>query len=192
MAEYYKKAGSSTTSKAALGLGIAGTALGVGALGGGGVLGNLFAPRQVGFGYGAPVAPVASVDINGFPVYAGYSGCCGNQHVTEKEMGLIRELEKTGNENSVLRAEKYTTEQISLSLAPVYGMLNQQNQEICDLKAGLAMETERRACGDEKLLEYVKGNYIKAEKSINSKTINYHACKPVIEIDDCCCTSGDA
>ena len=181
-----KNTGSSTTSKAALGFGVAGTALAL-LNGGANVLGGLnpIAPAR----YAAPpVVPAAfggTVDINYAPGGAYYHG---GGYVTEKEMCIYRELDKSQNENAVLRAEKYTNEQINASLHPVYAMLSDQKQEICDLKADYTMESERRACGDERLLTYIDGNYIKAEKSINGRSVNYHACRPVITMDcGCCC-----
>lgn len=180
--EYTKKpAGSSGVAKVGAVLG--GTALGVSLLNGGG-LGNLFGgARQAGFVY--PQGTVVTVDASGVPVYGGACGC----YVTEKEMKLIRESSEKDAEIAQLRSEKYADSQITMSLAPVYAELGKQKDEICDLKAAIGMETERRACGDEKLLEYVKGNYIKAEKMINGRDVNYHGCKPVIRLDrdDCCC-----
>jgi|GEM_PF-7103603 hypothetical protein len=186
-----KNTGSSTTSKAALGFGVAGTALAL-MNGGANILGgiNPIAPVR----YAAPpVAPGAfygggaAVDLNIAPggVYYHNGG-----YVTEKEMHIYRELDKSQNENAVLRSEKYTTEHVSAALAPVYFELKKQGDEICDLKTAYALETERRACGDERLLEYVNGNYIKAEKSINGRSINYHGCRPVITTDCCCCCNG--
>lgn len=177
MVEYQKRT-SSGVSKAALA-----TAIGAGvvALSNGGGLGNIL--PAVGVGARSPyVAPAAAPLVFPADPNGGY--------VTEKEMCLIRENSSQGAVIAQLTAEKYTDNQISLALAPVYGELSKQKDDICDIKAALAMEIERRSCGDENLLTYVNGNFIKAEKSLNSCHINYHGVKPVIRPNDDCCECG--
>lgn len=172
----YKKKESSGVAKAGLA-----TAIGVGAAGAlgllnGGLLGNNGGILGNPVGYAnAPAVTFAAAQAAG----------CG--YVTEKEMCLIRENGAQGSTIARLEAEKYTDAHIVAALGPVYGELAKQNGEICDLKAAMAMETERRACGDERLLTYVDGNFVKAEKSINSRHINYHGCEPVIRPKHCCC-----
>ena len=147
MVEYQKRQ-SSGVAKTALGLGIG--ALGLQALGGGGGL-----PL---FGGGAPAV-----------AFGGY--------VSEKELGLVREIGSKDAAIAKLESEKYADNRVALLIA-----------EIGEMKANLAMESERRSCGDINLRTYVDGNYIKAEKTLNSREINYHGCEPVIRpVHDCCC-----
>ena len=100
----------------------------------------------------------------------------GGGYVTGRDLGLVHELSSKDATIAKLEAEKYTDNRVTLLVA-----------ELGQLKADLAMETERRACGDRNLQTYVDGNYIKAEKSLNSRDINYHGCRPVIEPVHCCC-----
>lgn len=161
MVESQNKA-SSGVAKTAVAL--AGTALGLNLLGantgtGGGILTTLS---------GAPAAAT-----NG-----GYA--------TQRDLGYVQQLSSKDAEISKLQGEKYADQQIVASLGPVYTMLNNQSTEICNLKMGLAMETERRECGDRNLRTFVEGNYIPAEKALNSNAIDWHGVKAVLQpVDNC-------
>lgn len=108
----------------------------------------------------------------------GNRGDCGC-YVTEKEMCLIRE-------NATLIAEKYTDNKLAANNLYWQEKYEKLADKECSLETALAMECERRACGDENIITFVKGNYIPAEKVLNSRNICYHACRPVLEHCDTC------
>lgn len=204
MAEFTKKTSSSTAAKAGLGFGIAGTALGLlnsaGGLAGASILNRGIGevhPVSCGMPYVFPSASIAQPVVTSVPmmpmapaapvvVAPEAGGCCGGGYVTNREMQLIRESSEKDSKIAKLESEKYTVEYVNASLAPVYGQLNALKQENCDLKATLAMESERRSCGDENLFTYVNGTFVPAMKSIDSRDINYHGVRPVLR-PACCC-----
>ena len=164
----YQKMGASGVAKAALATGITGAAFGL--LGGGGGI-----PFLRG-GAGVPVAPFAADPTGGY--------------VTDKDMTLIREISEKDSIIARQGAELYTNSHITASLGPVYAELGKQKDDICDLKAALSMEVERRGSGDRELLTYVDGNYIKARKRLSGADIDYDGCEPVIRPKRCCCCNS--
>lgn len=132
------KRGSSAVAKTGLGLGIAGTALGL--LGGTGLLG------------GAAAAAAETAAFRGVP-YGGYGrgGCgeCGgfdwgegrgchgfhfeDEAETHYEASLRHEVNIKDFEISTLKSKKYTDARVAVL-----------EKQVCDLRVALAIETERR------------------------------------------------
>jgi len=135
-------------------------------------------------------------------------GCADDRYVTRPEVGLIRENNALLSENATLRAEKYADNKIACAVEKLEAKIERLeckvdktadflNNKITsgyedlaakfgDLKTGLVMECEKRACGDKELLTFIEGNYIKADKVLDVKHINHGISCPGMKRDDKC------
>jgi len=106
--------------------------------------------------------------------------------VTEKELGYI--LAGTAKDSKIaeLQAEMYSDAKLQTYKDQVTVKFEIQQKEICSLQSGLSTEAERRACGDENIVNYVNGNFIKADKYLDSKHVKYGRCAPVLHDCDPC------
>jgi hypothetical protein len=114
------------------------------------------------------------------------NGCCddGNRHVTKSEMNLINQNAEKDAIIATLTAEKYTDCKVE-KLNEKYEMkFEKLIEKTCHIDKELTMEIERRACGDQNIVTYVNGNFIKAKKYIDSKDVKYGACQPELHCDD--------
>lgn len=177
------KRGSSAVAKTGLGLGIAGTALGL--LGGTNLL-NGAAPVEAaalraapyGGGWGAP--------------WGGYGPGCGwegrgrygchfeDEAETHYEARLHQEVTNKDFEISILKGEKYTDCRVAAL-----------EKQICDLRVGLAMEVKDRECcckelahADQDIINYANCTFIPQEKGfMDGRRVNFHGVRPELILD---------
>lgn len=106
----------------------------------------------------------------------------GDCYVTEKEMALIQQNSGKDAIIAELQAEKYVDNKLAILDDKWQAKFDKLADKECNLEAALAMECERRACGDKTLLEYVNGHFVQAEKFIPGKSVNYGCVHPVLEV----------
>jgi hypothetical protein len=144
-----------------------------------------------------PAAALAGLDL--LNDRRGYGGGRheheGDRAVNRYELGLVREIGAKSEENAMLKAERYTDHAIGCAVEKLeakiekaadkaeaatnfinekftkgYGELAAKYGELC---GEIAMESERRKCGDKELFTYIDGNYIKADKRLSHRHIDH-------------------
>ena len=119
-------------------------------------------------------------------LFGNNNNCNDSCYVTEKELGYI--LAGTAKDSTIaeLKAEMYSDAKLQTYKDQVTVKFEMQQKEICALDAALATECERRACGDENIVNYVNGNFVKADIYLDSKHVKYGRCSPVLQDCDPC------
>lgn len=147
--------------------------------------------RRDGYGYpGAYGAPYGAPYGVPYPAPAPAPGC--GCYVTEKEMCLIRENAALGDVNAKQASELYTNhvvncveekleKQINCVEEKLEGAIYALGNRVGKLEGGLALECERRECGDQNIITWANCEFIHSEKDImNSKKIDWHGCEPIL------------
>lgn len=169
MAEMYASRG---VAGAGLGLGIAGTALGVLNGGLGNILGGVLNPNQHNMAGGVPVNTMCG-------------GCCSeNQLVNRYEAAKDGRIAALETENSLLRANTYVDQKILATYEYFDGQLKDIRETLCaqavhnqrtedsfalagrdlmavksELQNQIALEAERRCCADNSIVNYVNATF---------------------------------
>lgn len=203
MAEFASKG----VAGAGLGLGIAGTALGVMNGGLGNILGGILTPRQ------AVVDPGMIAGCNG---YGNWGGCCSeNQLINRYEAGKDARIAELETEVKLRDANTYTDQKILATYQYVDGQLkgirdtlcaqavhNQRtedsfvlvNHDLCavknDLEAKIKLESERRCCADNSIVNYVNATFY--PKMVADVTVGTTNTAQLLynPIPDCGCCGG--
>lgn len=175
------KRGSSAVAKTGLGLGIAGTALGL--LGGTGLFNGVA---------GAEAAAFRGAPYGGYGCGAPWGGCgwgegrgrrgfhFEDEAETHYEARLRQEVNIKDFEISTLKSEKYTDARVAAL-----------EKQICDLRVGLAMEVKDRECccqelrhADADVYSYVNCTFLPQEKGyMDGKRVNFHGVRPELILD---------
>ena len=124
--------------------------------------------------------------------------------VNWREMELIRESSRDGDKIAKMEAERYADHAINKAVERLEGKIAKVDDAVDfinekftrghhelaakygELHSLVGFESERRKCGDEKLHTYVDSNFIRADKVLDKKHINY-GIAPCTNFNTCSC-----